>query len=760
MTQRTHTQYLLQTLIRLQDRASRQGGYTLVVTIAMLLILSALLVTYAVMSKVDNASSMSTAKSSTGFYVAEAGLNIRASEIRRKLEGFNLLDKDSTSPSRWEDCLDSISGNDGSGDYVCQTESDAFKSTNTKDAFANQIGGQSVTTFITADASNPVSIVVPLNETFGGLSAQESRYTITSVARDNQNKPTSILKMQLKSRLVPLFQFAAFFQQDMDITLPPVMTLNGRVHSNNNLYFDAAPGGTLTIEGQVTTAGSLYRGLKYRTDQCLGTVTIDVYSSPRPLNCDGTSRNPFTAAKLLSWKNQVRVGLKPLTIPAPDKFNASPDHLYWDSADLRIALDVSDGSVSIFNQDGTPNLGLTSQLDTTCLMGQTTVTAAAAMNTTTLTVADAMGFQPNDLVTLGSGDRRPYMISTVSGSTITLSPGLRADVAADTTVQKPVISFSDKTFKNYREKRSGGGRADNTPIEMLNVNMRGLMNCAGDLMGGRQLDDTTNGGLVWYLTVQGADADTVNDYGVRIYDGRDLTTPIGDKTIQGLSVISDQAVYIRGDFNCGSTCSGSFNDDQRKPAAVMADSINILSNAWPLDDSWSERDIQSTFAGVVGAGRPAVDTTVNAAFLGGISITGGVNREEGQNKGDSSSGGGLNNYPRFHEDWSNRAGGGDATFTYQGSMVSLGPALKVNGPFCGSGYTADCNIYNPPTRNWRYDPKFNDVANLPPLTPRAVYLRQEDFTREFDEVALEQTPLDSPFESVKISALPGSRFIF
>ena len=756
MTQRTHPQYFLQILIRLQNRASSQGGYTLVVTIAMLLILSALLVTYAVMSKVDNASSMSTAKSSTGFYTAEAGLNLRVSQIRQKLEGYGI--PAGTSPSNWEACVGGSPTNFGTGDFACQTESEAFKSVNTKDAFANQIGGQSVTTFVTADPNNPVSIVVPLNETFGRLSAQENRYTITSVALDNQNKPTSILNMQLKSRLVPLFQFAAFFEQDMDFVLPPLMALNGRVHSNNDLYFDVASGGTLQISGQVTTAGSLYRGLKY-ANQCEGDVSIYGNSSFLPLTCNGASRRgPLTEAMLSSWKYQVHTGLKPLTIPAPDKFNSSPGHLYWDSADLRIALDVSDGSVSILNQDGTPNSGLTSQLDTTCLMGQTTVTTAATMGTFTLTVADATGFQPSDLVTLGT-DRRPYLISTVSGSTITLSQGLRADAAANTTIQKSVVSFSDKTFKNYREKRSGGGREDNTPIEMLNVNMHGLMNCASQLMGGKQLDDTTDGGLVWYMTVKGADADTINDYGIRLYNGRDFTTPIGGKTIQGLSVMSDQAMYIRGDFNCGSTCSGSFNDDQRKPAAVMADSINILSNAWPLDDSWSNIDIRSTFAGVDGAGRPAENTTVNAAFLSGISITGGVNRG-GRDGGLSTSGGGLNNYPRFHEDWSNRSTGGDATFTYQGSMVSLGPASKVNGPFCGSGSTSDCNIYNPPTRNWRYDPRFNDVANLPPLTPRAVYLRQEDFTREFDAVVLEQKPLGWPFESVQISALPGLRFVF
>jgi Tfp pilus assembly protein PilX len=744
-------QYLLQILVRLQGRPTPQGGYTLVVTIAMLLILSVLLVTYAVTSKVDNASSMSSAKSNTGFYTAEAGLNLRAKQIRNKFEGYNR--PEGTSPDNWSACLDPDSSNDGTEDFACQTESQAFSTANTKDAFANQIGAQNATTFVTEDASNPVSIVIPRTETYGGLSAQEYRYSVVSVARDTQSKPTGILKMQLKSRLVPLFQFAAFYEQDMDITIPPTMTINGRVHSNNDLYLNAADGATLDITGEVTAAGSLYRGLKY-ANRCSGTVSIYDSSSLRALGCDGSRRSSFATDDLTSWKDQVRVGLAPLTIPEPDSFDAEPGKLYWDNADLRIALDASTGSIDVFGQNGNLDSSLSSQLDAACNLGQTTVTQAADVNDSTLKVSDTSGFAAGDLVTLGS-DRTAYLINAVSSSssTITLTKGLKGALASGTTLQKPVVSFSDKTFKNYREKRSGGGRLDNTPIQMLNVDVRGLMNCASSLMGGKQLDDTTDGGLVWFLTVKGGNAGAVNDYGVRLYNGRDLKTAIDGKTIKGLSVVSDQAVYIRGDYNCGSTCNnGSFDDDERKPAAVMADSLNILSNDWPLDDTWSDREIRSTFADVVGPGRPAAETTVNAAFLAGITITGDVNRG-GRDSGDSTSGGGLNNYPRFHEDWTNRATGPSSVrFTYQGSMVSLGEPRKVDGAFCGSGSTGDCNIYNPPLRNWRYDPRFDNAANLPPLTPRAVYLRQENFTRDFEQVSQGQPLLNA----MRVPRLLGS----
>jgi hypothetical protein len=61
--------------------------------------------------------------------------------------------------------------------------------------------------------------------------------------------------------------------------------------------------------------------------------------------------------------------------------------------------------------------------------------------------------------------------------------------------------------------------------------------------------------------------------------------------------------------------------------------------------------------------------------------------------------------------------------------VSFGTPQHVNGPWCGTGGT--CNIYNPPVRNWDYDTAFNNAANLPPLTPRIVYLQQLLFSQKF-----------------------------
>jgi Tfp pilus assembly protein PilX len=739
--------YLIFLLVRLHAKGSHSKGYTLVVTIAMLLILSVLLITYAVTSKVDNAASMYSAKSNTGFYTAEAGINLRAKQIRAIFD--SRITPAGTPPTGWKDCLDTSTTNDGTGSYACNIQTFTLPNA-TKDSFANQIGNQRVITYVQPDtANNPSNIVIPAGESFAGLSAQENRYDVFSVSLDNRDTPTAILDMQVKSRLIPLFQFAAFYDQDMDFDIPFNMTLNGLVHSNNDLYLDAAGGNTLAITGQVSTAGALFRGEKHK-NSCRGTVSINDPSTPRSLPCAG-NRREFTSSNVRAWNNQIRIGAQKLLVPLPEEFNATPGKLYWDSADLRIVLDLTTTSPSIQVRSQSDAL-LSTETNTltsaTCAPTQTTVASAAIAGNTVVTVTNATGFSPGDKITLGT-DPHLYVVQSVIGTTLTLTKPLLTDIPTGTVFLKSIVSFSDKTFKNYREKRgtSGSGRSDHTPIQMLNVDIQGLLACAdqtvGNLMGGKLINDTSSGGLVWFLTVKGPDSNTINDYGVRIYNGSNLSGTVGGRTMEGLSIISDQAVYIQGDYNCGPSgnCkSRNLDDDVRKPAAIMADSINVLSNAWPLDDSFSDREISQEASGSAPQqrimNRPATETTVNAAFLAGIDITGGANGRTFQGKGNS--GGGVNNYPRFHEDWRNGVTDSDQViFHYQGSLVSLGAPTKVNGLFCGSGsMNGDCNIYNPPDRDWRFDPYFKDAENMPPIAPQVVYLKQEIFSRNFDQASL------------------------
>src|SRR5207244_6119342 len=115
----------------------------------------------------------------------------------------------------------------------------------------------------------------------------------------------------------------------------------------------------------------------------------------------------------------------------------------------------------------------------------------------------------------------------------------------------------------------------------------------------------------------------------------------------------------------------------RQPSSVIGDAVNILSNAW-ID--------ANSFSGL--SSRTANNTTVNTAILAGIVPSAG-----------NVYSGGAENFPRFLENWSGK------TLTYYGSMVELYQSQQAIGRWGAS------NVYNPPTRQWYFDP------NLQVYTP-------------------------------------------
>ena len=69
--------------------------------------------------------------------------------------------------------------------------------------------------------------------------------------------------------------------------------------------------------------------------------------------------------------------------------------------------------------------------------------------------------------------------------------------------------------------------------------------------------------------------------------------------------------------------------------------------------------------------------------------------------------GGLHNFLRFLESWS-----GD-TLNHKGSLVSLYYSTYNTGTFKCCNYV----VYQPPIRNYKFDPLFAQPQNLPPGTP-------------------------------------------
>jgi hypothetical protein len=173
---------------------------------------------------------------------------------------------------------------------------------------------------------------------------------------------------------------------------------------------------------------------------------------------------------------------------------------------------------------------------------------------------------------------------------------------------------------------------------------------------------------------------------VRVVNGLQLPNS------SGFTVATPMPLYVKGDYNVQTNSLhsdvGLTNTSYTYPAALMADAVTILSSNW--NDAYNTSTNLSS--------RNPSATTVNAAMLEGIVQSSGANYS-----------GGVENFLRYLEDWGN----GNVTNTYNGSIVVMFPSV-----FATNYWQATGNYYNPPRRNWGFDFNFLQQSKLPPLTPQ------------------------------------------
>jgi hypothetical protein len=185
-----------------------------------------------------------------------------------------------------------------------------------------------------------------------------------------------------------------------------------------------------------------------------------------------------------------------------------------------------------------------------------------------------------------------------------------------------------------------------------------------------------------------------------------------DGTLGGFTVASENPVYIQGDYNSWSGdptwTSTTAANPAHAAAAVIADTVTLLSNQWQdAGVSGSSNNLGSLLHPTDATKyRPAVTSYYRVAIAAGKTIT--FPNPSGTNSTNYfGTDGGLHNFLRFLESWN-----GD-TLYYKGSLVSLFYSTYATGTFKCCNYM----VYEPPTRNYKFDPLFTSPENLPPGTP-------------------------------------------
>jgi Tfp pilus assembly protein PilX len=249
----------------------------------------------------------------------------------------------------------------------------------------------------------------------------------------------------------------------------------------------------------------------------------------------------------------------------------------------------------------------------------------------------------------------------------------------------------------------------------------------------------------------------VIDYPRKYRSGNRFQSPFGfafnggDYLPAPMTLVTDQAIYTQGNFNNNGAiqpaAARNTPDPNRLPASIIGDTITILSNQCLSASSNNNNNNDLLVpAGQISCGLPrtatgSVDvngatyytvtgpTAVNAAFLSNTDrSSGNLGAGRGFTTGAGAAGnrfsGAINNYIRMLENWGGATG---QFFNYSGSFVSLGTPLEYSGIYFPGG-----TYYNIPSRNFNFDPKFNAFTSLPPLPPRAIYLKQDVFKRNYN----------------------------
>ena len=196
--------------------------------------------------------------------------------------------------------------------------------------------------------------VVITGSQFQGLNARRREWVINSTATDRFSGVEVQLQRKFFNDRIPLFQFGAFFEDDLELNGPPFFLFGGRVHTNGNFFLSSTQvsqgiflnsrvtlGGELVTDilktqlGLVSTSGPVGNFVKDAsgTDQAIiwneGSVNcqnpsgINVFASEPTLpNC---TENPDWETQSAKFQGNLQTRAERLTLPLAQSTDSLAD---------------------------------------------------------------------------------------------------------------------------------------------------------------------------------------------------------------------------------------------------------------------------------------------------------------------------------------------------------------------------------------------------------------------------------------------------
>jgi len=516
----------------------------------------------------------------------------------------------------------------------------------------------------------------PLNSQFAGLYGEIQPVTITATATpigQHFTVPATVSE-SLQFASIPLFQFAIFYNMDLEIAAAQTLNIVGPVYSNGGIWSGST---TVTFQNTVSAVGiatntandpftsPAYAGSGKSTYAMAGQPTSGNDRITMPI---GTNNNPATVEGI------INLPPVPYALNTAGAFTTNGQTYFSNGADLYLT-----------NFNNGTNWGSLVPRGTNMILYY-----QDAWNTPYLTQI------PYDFYLMTNKSIGIFSTNWVNTTVTT-------NINYVTNIWYAGYSFvTNALFYDWREGWNNGSGPPKAvqaiQIDVAKYNIW-LTNSAA-----------TNNGIYYNTQCQLSSHKSHPIDSIYVYNAVPLTNTtlpavrvvnggmLPSQTLgKGFTVATAMPMYVWGNYNASNSLGSSLGQNSTTytwPAALMGDSITILSTSW--------NDANSTFAnkatdtgGGPSAGSGA--TTVNAAMLAGIVASTNSNYS-----------GGVENFLRTLENWSS------ATLWYNGSIVVMFPSQYATNFWVQTGH-----YYSAPNRKWAFDTNFVQQAKLPPLTPQA-----------------------------------------
>lgn len=510
------------------------------------------------------------------------------------------------------------------------------------------------------------AVAQPLNSQYAGLYgfAQDCLITATATPTNLPYNVPATVSQDVQFASIPIFQFAIFYNINLEIDPGAAMNVRGPVFSNAGIW-----GGTsrLTFSSEVSAVGQV----------------------------NVTSTDPFCSGKVdasappvFSLAGQPISGANALTLP----IGTGGTSTNTSATNVEAILNLPPAAYAMGTAAGYSTNGLVYNFNACDLIISNSFNGTNGFLGTNLTLT----FQdPSSSIYLNQltnnevctfSNRTTHLLYTTN-SPVSLLPATNyVCVASGFSFVTNVVFWDYREGKNVQAVQIDVGKFNSW---LTNPNFAGSnwnAQCALSNHKNHTIDSIC---IFNSVPLTGSTLPAV-----RVINGQQLYD------WHGLTVSTPQPLYVLGDYN--TTTNGTVfsktlgNTVNTRPAGLMGDSITILSGNW--------NDATYTSGYALGS-RTAAATCINAAALEGI-----------VQSTNSNYSGGVENFLRLLESWG-------TTLTYNGSIVVLFPSIYATNYWITPG-----TYYNAPTRNWGFDVKFNQQVNLPPMTPQSKAVIRSQWT--------------------------------